>query len=37
MLKLNVEIEGKDQSDLELAIGEVTRLVCDGFLSGRAS
>ena len=34
MLKLNIEIEGKTEFDLELAVQEVARKVSEGFTSG---
>ena len=37
MLKLSVTIQGKTESDLELALTEVTRLVAEGYTSGRDS
>lgn len=37
MLTLTVEIEGKNEGDLELALQEVTRLVGEGYTSGNNS
>ena len=34
MLNLSIEIEGKTQGDLELAVGEVLRLIGEGYLGG---
>ena len=37
MKKFEIEIEGKSQSDIEIALKEVLRLIEAGFLSGMDS
>ena len=34
MLKLTVEISGADEGDLELALGDIRRLISEGFVAG---
>ncbi len=33
-MKLQIEITGDSESDIELALAEVTRLISEGFTSG---